>query len=239
MPMAKIKTETIDKKLFIAVGDIHGCHRELSHLIAVLEDEYNLEDPMVQVVFMGDYIDRGDSSVKVIQILLEFRQKHPQTIFLKGNHELSFLEDQVRTFNDIPEPTPRYIDDFLNGLQIYYDTPHFLFVHGGPSDSNSDLETDGEHELLWNYIPDHNGWQDKVVVKGHTAVKRPTLLQRVLYLDSGCCFGGALSCAILDAQSGEVLEYKQVKRASFIGKGRRQEDPANDDNDNVIVLKTS
>ena len=222
MSLRYIKEKEKDKQTYIAIGDIHGCHRELNHLLTVLEDEYDLSDPRVQMIFLGDYIDRGDSSLQVINKLLEIQKKYPQTVFLKGNHEQSFLEDEIRTFNDIPRPTPEYITRFFESCPIYYETPDFLFIHGGPANFDSDLSKELEGDLLWNYIPDTQGWKGKTVVKGHTAVKKPTQLGNVLYLDSGCCFGGSLSCAIINGQTSAIEEFKQIHRVQFGGENRRK-----------------
>jgi serine/threonine protein phosphatase 1 len=48
-----------------------------------------IEKPVL--IFLGDYVDRGPDSAGVVQRLLE-REKMGNTICLKGNHELYFLE---------------------------------------------------------------------------------------------------------------------------------------------------
>src|SRR5215467_1778012 len=66
-----------------AIGDIHGCARELEVLLAGL--------PLARgdtVVFVGDYIDRGPDSRAVLDQVLEMRARPDvMTICLKGNHE--------------------------------------------------------------------------------------------------------------------------------------------------------
>ena len=76
-----------------AIGDIHGCARELEVLLAGL--------PLAAgdtVACVGDYIDRGPASRQVIDLLLALRQRAGiRTVFLKGNHEdmcLSYVEQQ-------------------------------------------------------------------------------------------------------------------------------------------------
>lgn len=73
------------------IGDIHGCDHELRHLVLTL--------PLTsgdQVVFLGDYIDRGPDSKEVVTFLLALPKQFPavEFVFLKGNHEdmlLSYL----------------------------------------------------------------------------------------------------------------------------------------------------
>lgn len=71
------------------IGDIHGCDQ----LLAQLLDKIAQADPTgIQIVCVGDYIDRGDGSAAVIDLLLD----RPDIICLKGNHEamcLRFLDD--------------------------------------------------------------------------------------------------------------------------------------------------
>lgn len=70
---------------FIALGDIHG---EYDKLYSLYNDIKNIK---ARLVFLGDYIDRGDKSKEVIDLLIEIQKEKPDTIFIKGNHE-DFLE---------------------------------------------------------------------------------------------------------------------------------------------------
>ena len=69
-----------------AIGDIHGCRKELrvilDHLIN--KEGFSRKD---QLIFIGDYIDRGEDSPGVIQDLIQFKEQFPKTRFLRGNHE--------------------------------------------------------------------------------------------------------------------------------------------------------
>ena len=75
----------------LAIGDIHGCYGLLQRLMDNVKP--TKKD---QLVFLGDYIDRGPYSQKVISELLQLQQDCKHLIFLKGNHEqmlLDFLAD--------------------------------------------------------------------------------------------------------------------------------------------------
>jgi serine/threonine protein phosphatase 1 len=86
----------------IVVGDIHGCLGKLEEMMTRLAPTPGRD----QLVFLGDYIDRGENSRGVIEYLLGLREKHPDTIFLVGNHEKMFV-------------------DFLGGVE------QALFIHNG------------------------------------------------------------------------------------------------------------
>ncbi|MEO9574266.1 MAG: metallophosphoesterase [Roseobacter sp.] len=78
---------TAPESPFIAVGDIHGC-------VDLLERFIGLE-PAYPVICVGDYVDRGDHSAEVLNIL----HARPDIICLSGNHEemmLDFLKDPTR-----------------------------------------------------------------------------------------------------------------------------------------------
>lgn len=44
------------------------------------------------VVFLGDYIDRGENSREVLATLIKFRNEYPNAVFLRGNHEQLILD---------------------------------------------------------------------------------------------------------------------------------------------------
>ena len=87
-----LELEQLPERLF-AVGDIHGCADELKVLLDFLGTSEGLT-AQDQLLFIGDYVDRGAESNVVIEILIALKARFPRTIFLRGNHEdmlLSFL----------------------------------------------------------------------------------------------------------------------------------------------------
>lgn len=80
------------------IGDIHGAYDCLDRLITKIDA---LPTP-VQLVFVGDYIDRGDQSADVLARLVDLQSTRPDTVCLMGNHEemmLSFLDDPEKYGN--------------------------------------------------------------------------------------------------------------------------------------------
>lgn len=76
----------------IAIGDIHGQKNRLDDLMQKV-DAYRNQKPVAddQLVFLGDYADRGPHSAPVIEYLINRRKvakkNKQQEYFLKGNHE--------------------------------------------------------------------------------------------------------------------------------------------------------
>ena len=80
------------------VGDIHGMDAPLSRLLArIAKDRKNQP---ADLVFAGDYIDRGGQSAAVLNRLFRLEQSRSDTVTcLMGNHErmmLDFLDDPAR-----------------------------------------------------------------------------------------------------------------------------------------------
>jgi len=81
-----------------AIGDIHGYVKELEAMHDLIRKDLD-ERPIdaAQIVYIGDYIDRGPENDAVIQCLIERELHEPDIshIFLRGNHEnamMAFIE---------------------------------------------------------------------------------------------------------------------------------------------------
>lgn len=74
--------EVKDAKKIIFVGDTHG---DLEASQKVIRDYLK---PGNKIVFLGDYVDRGQFSRENLNFLLQQKEKFPEQIFLlQGNHE--------------------------------------------------------------------------------------------------------------------------------------------------------
>jgi serine/threonine protein phosphatase 1 len=88
--------------LVYAVGDVHGRLDLLERLHDIIEaDAAGIPAARKIVVYLGDYVDRGPDSRRVVDLLIEEPLADIDAVHLMGNHEallLSFLVDpgQVR-----------------------------------------------------------------------------------------------------------------------------------------------
>lgn len=103
-PLQSPKTPTRDfrdlpwpHRPLIVVGDIHGRMDLLDVLLAKFGPEILVEETKPDLVFVGDYVDRGDKSLEVLIRLRTLTESHGSEVTcLMGNHErmmLDFLDD--------------------------------------------------------------------------------------------------------------------------------------------------
>lgn len=76
------------------VGDIHGRADLLAALIRFIREDVaaSESDLAHKVIFLGDYVDRGPASRKVIELLATLEIPNVEVLCLKGNHEAFMLE---------------------------------------------------------------------------------------------------------------------------------------------------
>ena len=64
----------------LAIGDVHGCFDAMLHVTTfagISESD--------KVIWLGDYVDRGPDSAKVIDYLSKLDRS--RNVFLRGNHD--------------------------------------------------------------------------------------------------------------------------------------------------------
>jgi len=197
-----------------AIGDIHGSLGALERLL----DKINPDLQHDQLLFVGDYIDRGLHPKGVVDYILRLKNLAPpgQVICLKGNHEAMFLdflagrEKALFLFNGGQETLLDYWGDgwvaaedlvlpadhqqFYQDLQLFYETADYIFVHGGlkPGVALADQQED---DLLWirgEFIASQEDFGRRVIF-GHTPFKQPLLMPNKIGIDTGAVYGNFLT----------------------------------------------
>lgn len=198
------------------IGDIHGCLDPLHRLITQLPLSATDE-----VVFLGDYIDRGPDSQGVIDYLLTLRGRYT---FLMGNHErmfLDFLQGKDRTlflYNGGSATLDSYGGlsripaahlAFMNRLRPYYETQDYFFVHAGIR-PEIPLQEQDERDLLWirEEFYAYPGRYPKTVVFGHTPMREVLMDEDRIGIDTACVYGNKLTCLILPSR--DVIQVSNV-----------------------------
>jgi hypothetical protein len=106
------------QKILIGIGDIHGEAEKLKLILSSLDSTYKIMQKElklregVDIVFTGDYIDRGDDSLGVINLVKGLHSANPLQVHpLLGNHELfalSFLENAEDIYSGSESPIRRF-----------------------------------------------------------------------------------------------------------------------------------
>ncbi|CAN7510666.1 metallophosphoesterase family protein [Rhizobium sp. LjRoot30] len=104
-PRARLRYEAGDFAAIYAVGDVHGCHREMIDAERRIIEDSAAEKGPVLVVYLGDYIDRGPASNDVVEHLCSVPPAGLERITLCGNHEDTFLR-----FLDAPTSHRGWLD---------------------------------------------------------------------------------------------------------------------------------
>ena len=92
-----VKTNLYIERPTFAIGDIHGCLSALTNLLDAIVDDIKSTDIKPDIIFLGDYIDRGANSKEVIQKIVDitatsFDGLANKVIPLFGNHEQAILK---------------------------------------------------------------------------------------------------------------------------------------------------
>ncbi len=74
------------------IGDVHGCYEPLARLLEVI-DQHESKQEKALLIFLGDYVDRGENSRRVLSLLQAMsRDRTGSVTFLRGNHDQMFLD---------------------------------------------------------------------------------------------------------------------------------------------------
>ena len=209
----------MDDLITIAIGDVHGCLDELTSLVAACESA-SAGRP-ARFVLIGDYVDRGPNSSRVLDLLIERqRREKNRLVCLRGNHDdmLMRAAREGRTDSDLmnwwanggeqtldsygvndPCELPAHHLAWIESLPLTLVDHHRLFVHAGVRPGVS-IQHQAEKDLLWIREPFLSSDADhgRFVVHGHTPTGStlPELRPNRLNLDTGACFGGTLTAAL-------------------------------------------
>jgi serine/threonine protein phosphatase 1 len=199
-----------DKRIFI-IGDIHGCLGMLKRLM----DNIDWRPDKDRLIFLGDYIDRGEDSRGVIDFIMKLCQISQGVECILGNHETIFLDflsgQDMRTFlANGGAPTlqsyrhrgweeglviPREHMAFLKSLRPWIELEDYYVVHAGLR-PGVELGRQDPDDLVWIRDPfiysDHNF--GKRVIFGHTPFSEPLIMANKIGLDTGAVYGNRLTC---------------------------------------------
>lgn len=174
----------------LVISDIHGCYQEFIKMLEKIE--LTKED---KLIILGDLVDRGPHSMKVILKINRMRKDEYKIITIEGNHEEMFQYaikkyrsiDEVKLSSDyeilksngtlsslvdyynLNEQDRFLVREEMRNLNPFYGENDYLFVHAGviPNITLSKQDFDDFKWVREEFIGQpHN--LPYIVVFGHT-----------------------------------------------------------------------
>jgi serine/threonine protein phosphatase 1 len=121
----------------IAFADLHGQLEQLQRLVTRLEKISEWDD--CALVFLGDYVDRGEDVPGTIDMVLELLSRRPGGSAVLGNHDLALA--RATQLDDGP-PSPYWIESYLHRYQ--YDQTFLGYLGRKPNHDRCQWERDLE-----------------------------------------------------------------------------------------------
>jgi serine/threonine protein phosphatase 1 len=193
----------------IVLTDIHGCYLSMK---ALLEEQVKIEKED-RLYFLGDYINKGPDSKKVLDYIQQLIQQGYFVKNLMGNHEdllLKVLNNEIDYSNFLDKGGKSTLDsfgvrevsaipsmylDFLKNLEYFIELQDTLLVHAGFDFSSP--EPFREYDSMLNIR--EFGWNsDKTgnrrIIHGHVPTPLTDIVHQfstknqLLDLDGGCVY---------------------------------------------------
>jgi serine/threonine protein phosphatase 1 len=223
------------KSTTCVIGDIHGCHFSLSLL---LQKVLHRADT---IVFLGDYVDRGPDSRKVVTTVLSLCKTHPRVVPLMGNHEFLFLQylaggesslflqvgglQTLKSYGLLPssgpeerakQVPPEHIA-FLSNLPLLWQDQHAVYVHAGLQPGRH-LSQQTAQWCLWAresfLLNTYN--LGKPIVFGHTVFPELYLATDKIGIDTGAVYGGKLTALLLPEREVISVPGEAIQDDMFV-----------------------
>ena len=132
----------VDGKAFI-IGDIHGQFYDLAEMLRTIPKPGHKG---AKILFLGDYVDRGNYGPEVAAYLFTLKLAYPNDVFmLRGNHE---SRDMAESFNFRYQVLDLYDEEvYETYMEVFDSLPvaahvngQYLCVHGGISPKLATLD---------------------------------------------------------------------------------------------------
>jgi len=148
--------------MYLIVGDLHGDYSSFEKVFEIAK-EFEVE----KIVFLGDYVDRGEEDYKILYYIYLWLNKqkvfdfdYSKLVFLRGNHEdieinkvYGFYYRRSLFYNLVGKRMDIQ-NEIYERLPLYYIEKNFLAIHGSLPCRFSVRECpyieNCKMELLWN-----------------------------------------------------------------------------------------
>ncbi len=206
----------------LAIGDVHGCHRALVTLLGLIA-----VTPTDTVVFVGDIVDRGPSTMQVVDCLLALRETC-KVVLVMGNHEEMMRDamsgrglygawldaggrETLASYGGGIEVVPPSHIRLLLSAEPFWETDADIFVHAS-LEAGVSLRNQTSDFLRWKHLggserPHRSG---KRIVCGHTPQRDgvPLVFDGWVCIDTFAHGGKWLTC--LDVAANHVWQASET-----------------------------
>lgn len=221
-----------------AFADLHGRWDLLKEALAAIAIDAAKNEDEYQIITLGDYIDRGPESAKIIGTLMDLQTNEFPIICLKGNHEAMMVET-IRAPLDpnwwignggghtlmsyghpregVYDPTvvPKEHLDWLNALPIMHVDDKRVFCHAWV-DSSVPLDRQKEDSVLWTLYPAGAQYGHRLtnrhVIHGHHQFEEgPMQYKHRTNLDTFAWYTGRLVVGVFDDTQAGPIGFLEVR----------------------------
>lgn len=181
-----------------AMSDIHGMYEPFIRRIKQLNNLESVKAGKDKLILLGDYIDIGNNSFKVLKTIYELQKEvgADNMIVLMGNHDKRFIDFLTNNYDDWISESENFcmVKSFISAQQTaeslrkyifqnhhelikwyinlpyYYKTASTIFVHAGIDEEAADLwEVGTSNEMFIEKYPHETGYFYMNIVAGHVS----------------------------------------------------------------------
>ena len=221
----KLKKNTTGTDYF--VGDIHGCYEQLMEAL----EKITFNPDVDRLISVGDLVNRGPDSVKCLNLLKEtwFHAvfgNHEDMMIKSFRHEWStynYVQNGGKWFFHLPYEEQEQLVLLADAkmtlvIEVETDIGIIGVIHANAPDDwqkyhrlNNDEDFFDDNlveDTIWGRRRIYGGQDGRVngidyVIVGHTPVEDVTVLDNIVYIDTGAVYGGSLTILSVN----EVANY--------------------------------
>ena len=220
-----LKNNTVGKDYF--VGDIHGCYEQLMEALEKIKFNPDVD----RLISVGDLVDRGPDSVKCLNLLKEpwfhaVSGNHEDMMIKSFRREWpthNYIQNGGKWFFHLPYEEQEQLVLLAEAkmtlvIEVETDIGIIGVIHANAPDDwqkyhrlNNDKDFFDDNlveDTIWGRRRIYGGQDGQVkgidyVVVGHTPVEDVTVLDNIVYIDTGAVYDGSLTILSVN----EVANY--------------------------------
>lgn len=221
----KLKNNTVGKDYF--VGDIHGCYEQLMEALEKIKFNPDVD----RLISVGDLVDRGSDSVKCLNLLKElwfhavsgnhedmmiksFRREWPTHNYIQNGGKWFFhlpyeQQEELVLLADTKMPLVIEVETDIGTIGVIHaNAPDDWQKYHQLNDDEDFFDDALVEDTIWGRRRIYGNQSGRVkgidyVVVGHTPVEDVTVLENIVYIDTGAVYNNSLTILSVD----EVVNY--------------------------------